>query len=100
MDEAQFQQRLTPKKWSLRIGGLTLFGGGGCLMWTIVLIPIAFPVAIIGLLMFIASFFVKTQPITCPACHAISAIEKNVAVVVCPHCNTAIKHDADAWVRV
>ena len=60
------QQRLTPTKHGLAVGGLALFGTGGCLMWTVVLIPLALPMALLGLVMAIGSLFVKTEPLAMP----------------------------------
>jgi hypothetical protein len=66
------QQRLTPKKYGLTVGGGSLMGTGSCLLWTIILIPLGLPLMFIGFVMMIASRFVKTETITCPACHSAS----------------------------
>jgi hypothetical protein len=100
MADAKTQQKLTPKKYGLGVGGLALFGTGGCLMWTVVLIPLALPMAFIGLLMAIGSLFVKTEALKCPACGEASKVEKDVKVVTCPHCEIAIKREGLGWVRV
>jgi hypothetical protein len=68
MAELTAQQKLTPKTYSLGVGGLAVFGTGGCLMWTVILIRLALPIALVGLVMMIASRFVKTEPLICPAC--------------------------------
>lgn len=96
------EQRLTPKTSSLRVFGLGLFGGGGCLMWTIVLIPVAIPMAIVGAIMFIASFFQKHETAACMACGQSLTIEPAVNVLVCPHCQKAMKRTEDraGWERV
>lgn len=93
-------QQLTPKKHQLAVGGLTLFGGGGCLMWTVVLIPLALPLALVGLVMMIASRFVQTDVIQCPACTAASIVEPAVTVIICPHCRTPIRRTEQGWLRV
>lgn len=93
-------QRLTPRKHSLGVGGLSLFATGGCLMWTIVLIPLAIPLAIIGLAMAVWSLFVKTDPMQCPACGSANMVERTVTAGQCPHCGHAFKRTADGWERV
>jgi hypothetical protein len=69
-------------------------------VWTIVLIPLAIPMALVGALMAVASLFVKTEPMKCPACGAISKVEPKVHVVICPHCSIAIRRDGLIWIRV
>ena len=86
--------QLTPKKKLLGIGGLAAFGSGGCLMLTIVLIPLALPLALIGAVMAVASLFVKTEAVTCPACGATSQVETDVRAGRCPHCGVTIERDA------
>lgn len=96
------EQQLTPSTYKMRVGGLTLAGGGGCLMWTVVLIPIALPMALVGIVMFIASFFTKRETMTCVACGQNLAIEPSVNVLVCPHCQKSMKRatDGTSWERV
>ena len=48
MADAKTQQKLTPTKYGLGVGGLSLFATGGCLMWTVILIPLALPMALVG----------------------------------------------------
>jgi predicted RNA-binding Zn-ribbon protein involved in translation (DUF1610 family) len=86
--------QLTPKKKVLRVGGLAAFGSGGCLMLTIVLIPLALPLALIGAVMAVASLFVKTESVTCLECGATSQVEKDVRAGRCPHCGVTIERDA------
>lgn len=100
MADTPAQAKLTPTKYGLGVGGVALFGTGGCLMWTIVLIPLAIPMALIGMVMAVASLFVKTEPLACPACQAVSKVEKKVTVAQCPHCGTAIKRRGATWIRV
>jgi hypothetical protein len=97
---ASSQQKLTPKKYAYGVGGLGLFATGGCLMWTVVLIPLAVPLALVGLGMAIASLFVKTETLVCPACQASSQVEAAVQTVKCPHCDLPIRRDGRDWVRV
>jgi hypothetical protein len=99
-DDPQLQ--LTPKKHALGVGGLALLGTGSCLMWTIVLIPLALPMALIGFVMAIASRFVKTESIVCPACASSLVIEPVVRVAICPQCRTSIMRAAGGvgWVKV
>jgi hypothetical protein len=92
--------RLTPKKKVLGIGGVALFGTGGCLMGTIILIPLALPLAMIGAAMTVGSLFVKTEPLECPACRAMSKVEPQVQAAKCPHCGSPLKREGAAWVRV
>jgi len=102
MTEPSPQQRLTPTKHTLGVGGVALFGTGGCLVWTIVLIPLAIPLVIVGAVMAIWSLFIKTEPLRCPACSETSQVEPSVAVVKCPHCGIAIRRapDKSGWMRV
>jgi hypothetical protein len=100
MADAKTQQKLTPKKYSLGVGGLAIAGTGGCLMWTIVLIPLALPMALIGLGMAVGSLFVKTERIVCPVCEQASKVEKAVNVITCPHCEKAIKRGDPAWIAL
>jgi len=100
MTDAKAEQKLKPMKYGLGVGGLALFGTGGCLIWTVVLIPVALPLAVLGLLMAVASLFIKTEPLVCPACDETSKVEKQVNVVTCPHCEKPIKRTVEGWVRV
>jgi predicted RNA-binding Zn-ribbon protein involved in translation (DUF1610 family) len=68
-------------------------------MLTIVLIPLALPLALIGAVMAIGSLFVKTEPLQCPACGAMSQVEREVRAARCPHCGVPIHRDGDAWVH-
>ena len=69
-------------------------------MWTVVLIPLALPIALIGLVMFIASFFTKREVMTCPACQQPSVVEPKVMALVCPHCQKASRREGATWIRV
>lgn len=69
-------------------------------MWTVVLIPIAIPIALVGLVLLIMAPFIKTEALTCPACGQADKVEPTVAVLVCPHCGIAIKRDGAGWARV
>ncbi len=91
------QSKLRPKKYGLGVGGLALFGTGGCLMWTVVLIPLALPLALVGLAMAIGSLFVKTEPFTCPKCQSSDRTEKQVSVLKCPACETVLKREGTGW---
>jgi zinc ribbon protein len=93
------QAQLTPKKKLLGVGGLAAFGSGGCLMLTVVLVPLALPLAVIGALMAVGSLFVKTEPLKCPACGAMSEVERQVRAATCPHCDQPIKRDGDTWIQ-
>lgn len=93
-------QSLTPSTYRLRVGGLSLFASGGCLMWTVILIPLALPLGLIGLGMFIASFFTKRETMTCPACQQSYVVEPAVNVVVCPGCQLPSRREGSSWVRV
>ena len=85
------RQRLTPKKYALNLGGASLIGTGGWLLWTVVAYSLAVPLMLIGVGMTIASRFVKTNVITCPACKSALTVEKTVSAITCPRCRTAIK---------
>ena len=91
---------LTPKTHGLRVLGLGLLGSGGCLMWTIVLIPIALPMALVGLVMFVWSFFQGKVVMTCPACHHALQIEPSVTVLVCPLCQKSSRFNGETWERI
>lgn len=90
-------QKLRPKRHGLGIGGVALFGTGGCLMWTIVLIPLAIPLALVGLVMAIGALFVKTEPFTCPACGVGNTVEPAVQVAQCPACTRTVRRTSGSW---
>jgi len=69
-------------------------------MWTVVLIPLAIPLAIIGVIMAVASRFIKTENAACPACGESFRVEPRVRAAKCPHCETAIRRYDGDWVRV
>ena len=69
-------------------------------MWTLVLIPIALPIALIGFVMWIGSLFVPTEPMTCPICTLVSSVERHVVVAKCAHCQTMLKRLGDQWLRI
>jgi hypothetical protein len=100
MANSDIQGKLTPTKSALGCLGLGVFATGGCLMWTIILIPLAVPMALLGLLMAVGSLFIKTEPLECPACQQSSKVENAVQVVVCPHCEIAIRRGETGWIRV
>ena len=92
--------RLRPTRHGLGFWGLTLFAGGGCLMWTIILIPLAIPIALVGVVMMLAAPFVKTEPFICPKCRQPERVERTVQVTTCPSCATVAQRTAEGWVTL
>ena len=69
-------------------------------MWTIVLIQLAIPLFIIGLVLAVVGCFIKTEPFTCPACQSTEKVELEVNVMTCEHCGLPIKRTAEGWILV
>ncbi|MGE5589198.1 MAG: hypothetical protein ACM3ZA_01005 [Bacillota bacterium] len=69
-------------------------------MWTVILIPLAIPLAIIGAAMMLAAPFVKTEKVSCPSCGQTNVIEKSVQVYICDHCQKPAKRNAQGWMPV
>jgi endogenous inhibitor of DNA gyrase (YacG/DUF329 family) len=89
----------------LRTRGLAIFATGGCLMWTVVLIPLALPMAMVGLGMFIWSFFTKREIVRCPVCGEAAQIDQGLNVFLCPHCQKPLKRltgeaGVSTWIAV
>ena len=77
-----------------------MMGSSGCLVWTIVLIPLAIPLFIIGLVLTFVGCFIKAEPFTCPACQSTETVEPEVNVMTCEHCGLPIKRTAEGWIPV
>ena len=89
---------------SLAILGISTAGAGGCLVWTIILIPVAVPMILIGIIMTIIAviwgLFIKSEPLVCPVCGGASQVELKVTVTPCEHCKTVLKRETDGWIPV
>jgi hypothetical protein len=93
-------QALRPRRYQYGVAGLSLIGTGSCLMWTIILIPLAIPLALVGLVMMVWSRFIAVEPFTCPICEQPNTVEVRVQVAQCPACQRTVRRANSGWAPI
>jgi len=91
---ATAKQRIDTKSDFVTTGAATLVAGlgcSGCAFVTVIGIPlliVTLPAALIGLLMLVASPFVKTKDAKCPKCGQVSHVLANKKSFKCKECES------------